>query len=248
LAAALGGAVRCVHGVVDVHPNGGAWTLTLAGGHAIDADAVVLATAARAAAPLVRGFDARLADRLAAVDYAGLAMVALGYRAADVPRPLDGYGYLAAGAEGLTTLGVVWESSLFPHRAPDEHVLLRAMLGGSRRPEVVEWADDAVLAAARRELTAVLGVTAAPVHTTVQRWPAAIAQYTVGHRHRRAAMLADVQRHPGLTVCGTSYDGVSFNDAVKSGRLAARQLTDALWTTPPAARDAAAAGTIEAHV
>ena len=35
--------------------------------------------------------------------------------------------------------------------------------------------------------------------------------------------------HPGLAVCGTSYDGVSFNHAVKSGRLMARQLAQQLW-------------------
>jgi hypothetical protein len=30
--------------------------------------------------------------------------------------------------------------------------------------------------------------------------------------------------HSGLHVCGTSYDGVSFNHAVKSGRALARTL------------------------
>ena len=30
-------------------------------------------------------------------------------------------------------------------------------------------------------------------------------------------------------MCGTSYDGVSFNDAMKSGRAAARALAGRLW-------------------
>jgi hypothetical protein len=30
-------------------------------------------------------------------------------------------------------------------------------------------------------------------------------------------------------VCGTSYDGVSFNHAIRSGRLLAGELAERLW-------------------
>ena len=33
----------------------------------------------------------------------------------------------------------------------------------------------------------------------------------------------------GLWLCGTSFDGVSFNHAVRSARLTARALADAVW-------------------
>ena len=104
---------------------------------------------------------------------------------ADVPRPLDGYGYLVTRREQMTTLGVAWESSLFPGRAPEGHVLLRAMLGGERTPAAVAAGDTDCVAVARRELTTVLGIAAEPVHVSIVRWPQAIAQYTVGHDLRR---------------------------------------------------------------
>ncbi len=245
LADALGDAVCCGAGVTRLQRRADAWTLVLADGRAVDADAVVLATSARAAAPIVHDVDATLADALASIEYAGMAVAALGYRAADVSRPLDGYGYLATRGEGLATLGVVWESSLFPHRAPAGHVLLRAMLGGARRPEVAGWTDDAVLDVARRELAGVLGITAAPVHASVHAWPAAIAQYTLGHRQRRVRLFAQAAGHPGLVLCGTAYDGVSFNDAVKSGRQAALAFADSLWLPRP---DAVAAPVLEVPV
>ena len=154
---------------------------------------------------------------------------ALGYRASDMPRPLDGYGYLVTRREGLATLGVVWESSLFAGRAPEGHVLVRAMLGGSRLPEVVERRDEDCLDVARAELARVMGIRAEPVHVSVHRWPQAIAQYTLGHQARMDHLRARVAALPGLHVCGTSYDGVSFNHAVKSGRAMARTLAGALW-------------------
>ena len=72
----------------------------------------------------------------------------------------------------------------------------------------------------------------APRYVSVFVWPNAIAQYTLGHERHRASVRDRLRRHPGLSVCGTSYDGVSFNHAVKSGRLVALQLAEQLWSKP----------------
>jgi oxygen-dependent protoporphyrinogen oxidase len=225
LAVRLGASLRLGARVDAIWRVGGEWRVSLEGGEAMAADHVLVAAPARTAAPMLRDLDPSLAAALGAIPYAGLAVVSLGYRATDVPRPLDGYGYLVARSEGLATLGVLWESSIFPGRAPEEAVLLRVMLGGSRRPDVVEWTDEARARVARSELAEVMGIRADPVHQSVTTWPRAIAQYTVGHLERRAAIEQHVARHPGLAVCGTSYDGVSFTDAIASGVRAAERLT-----------------------
>jgi oxygen-dependent protoporphyrinogen oxidase len=227
--------VRCRAAVQGLGRTADGWRLGLADGQIVDADVVVLATPAPAAAALVRDLDGDLARALAGIEYAGLTVVALGYREADVRRRLDGYGYLATRGEGLATLGVVWESTLFAGRAPAGHVLLRAMLGGARRPDAVALGDDAIAALAQAELAPVVGVTARPVHVVTQRWPAAIAQYTVGHEPRRRAIQILVDRHPGLFAGGTAFDGVAFNDAVRSGRQIARQVAGQLWPDAAAA-------------
>ncbi len=233
---ALADRLHCGIAVQSVAPHHGAWRVTTAGGAAFMADQVVLAVPARAAAPIVAELDTRLAMHLADIEYAGLAVVALAYRVADIPRPLDGYGYLTTRPEGLATLGVVWESSLFPGRAPEGWALLRVMMGGSRRPEVVGMGDGLMVEVARQDLQAVLGVTAAPARSWVYSWPGAIAQYTVGHLARRRAIADREATHDGLTLCGTAYDGVSFNHAVKSGRVSAAAVGARLWQAVPAER------------
>lgn len=230
LASRLGDSMRPASRVRAIGRVEDGWRVQVEGREAIPADHVLVAAPARTAAPMLQDFDASLSSALDAIPYAGLAVVSLGYRAADVPRPLDGYGYLVARSEGLTTLGVLWESSIFPARAPADTVLLRVMLGGSRQPEVVEWTDEATARVARSELASVLGIRADPVHQSVTTWPHAIAQYTVGHLERRATIAAHVERHPGLAVCGTSYDGVSFTDAIASGVRAGERLAEAAWT------------------
>ncbi len=229
LAGQLGSALQSHARVQAIERMGDVWHVALEGGEVMEADQVVLAAPARAAAPMLRRLDPDLAATLDDVEYSGLGVVALGYRTADVPRALDGYGYLVTKPEGLATLGVVWESSLFPGRAADGTALLRVFLGGARQPEVVDMAPQDLVDLARAELATVMGIAAEPRHVSVVRRPHAIAQYTVGHDERRTAIRHQVQRHPGLHVCGTSYDGVSFNHAVKSGRMMAHSLADTMW-------------------
>ncbi len=142
LACRLGPAISTGSPVRSLARRDGGWQLTTTTGEVIAADHVILAVPARHAAPIVEPLDSALSAALTAFEYAGLVVVALAYRAADVPRPLDGYGYLTTRPEGLATLGVAWESSLFPRRSPEGIVLLRVMLGGSRRPESGGRADE----------------------------------------------------------------------------------------------------------
>src|SRR5262249_59789945 len=111
------------------------------------ADAVVLACPAYRTAEIVADLDAELAGLAAGIAYNRVAVVALGYHRADVPVPVDGFGYIAPQRTRRDLLGVQWCSSIYPGRAPEGMVLLRAMCGGWHRPEVVDWPDDRLVAA-----------------------------------------------------------------------------------------------------
>jgi oxygen-dependent protoporphyrinogen oxidase len=218
--------------VLRVTRSGGTWQVLLDSGERLEADAVLFATSAARAAESLSAFDAEMAFVLSSFRQEGLAVVAMAFREADVPRPLDGYGFLAARGEGLDTLGVMWESSLFPGRAPAGHVLVRAMLGGARHPEVATLDEGALLERARRDVATTLGIRALPARLWSWRWPRAITQYTAGHLERVARARACLARHPGLELCGTSYDGVSFTAAIISAERAAARLSASPAITP----------------
>ncbi len=224
IAGRLGARLRTGCAVDSIARIGAGWRLALADGGVLDADQVAIAASARVAANLVAGVDRELSVALGGITYSGVSLVALAYDVSDVPRPLDGSGHLVARSEQLATLGVAWESSLFAGRAPAGMVLLRVFLGGSRRPSAVHLEPPDAIDLARRELRDVLDIQAAPKRAWTFRWPGALAQYRVGHLERVAAIRDRLRRHEGLEVCGTSYDGVSFNHAIASGRRCARSL------------------------
>lgn len=228
LASHLNGSVREHSWVERIEKTHQRWRVQVADGSTLVADHVVVALPSHAAALVTAGFDDELSAALASIPYAGLSVVALAYRADAVARSLNGYGYLVTRQENLSTLGVLWESSIFPNRAPDGCVLLRAMLGGARRPEVSALDDRAVGDLAAKEVSQVLGVSAVPLRQWIYRWPSAIAQYTVGHDTRTATIRDRAAVHRGLHFCGTAYDGVSFNDAIASGRTTARAIAQEL--------------------
>jgi len=213
----------------------GRWRLAGQSGATAEADAVVIATPARGAATMLRALDPELSDLLAGVRFGGVAVVALAFRASDLRRPLDGYGFLVPSAERGRTLGAVWESSLFADRAPREHVLIRAMIGGAREPAALFESDEALVARAREDLARFMGLEAEPGRRWVSRAPEAIAQYARGHAGRIAAIREASARHPGLALCGTSYDGVSMGAAMAAGCRAAGVLME---SSEPARRSA----------
>lgn len=206
------------------HATGHRWRVRLADGESIEADAVLLAVPARAAAPLIRPFDGDLAAVMAEIPEAPLVVVGAGYRTEDFAPDLDGFGFLVPRGEGPRVLGVLWDSFIYPNRAPDGRVLLRAMLGGAHDPSAIELDDDAVLAQVRGDLAATMGVTARPDPVWILRHPQGIPQYTLGHPARLRAIEERLATWPGLHVAGNAYHGISVNHCVERSIPVARRI------------------------
>jgi oxygen-dependent protoporphyrinogen oxidase len=176
-----------------------------------EADAVVLTAPAHEQAGMVEDLDPSLAFEMWSIPYNRIAVVALGFRQADVPAG-DGFGYIAPQSTRRDVLGVQWCSSIFPDRAPPGMALWRALCGGWRRADVADWPDDRLVEAVRAELRLASGVTAAPAFVHVVRWPAAIPQYVLGHLARVRRIEHRLTTHPGLFVGGNAYHGVAMSD------------------------------------
>jgi oxygen-dependent protoporphyrinogen oxidase len=223
LVAALGERVRTGTAVTGVEKNGPGYTVRLADGSAIVAGGVVLAAGARATTSIVTALDAELAGILATIPSAPMVVVCLGYRESALPEPLDGFGFLVPRGEGPRILGVLWDSSVYPGRAPAGSALMRAMLGGAHDPDAIGLDDEAVMAVVRADLRATMGLRAEPYFVRIFRHPIGIPQYTVGHLDRLAAAEARLARFPRVALAGNAYRGVAINNCVaEAAAIAAR--------------------------
>ncbi len=209
LAGELGARLALGAKVTRIEPAGG--------GVRIDGrswDGAVLAIPAEDAGALVAAPD--FANRLAAFHRAPVALVYLGFPAAAVPRASDGFDLVVAQGEDVRVLGVMFESTVWPERAPAGHVLLRCLFGGGRDPAAARLPDAALIAQAVRDVGVVLGTGAAPTHTSVVRWPRGVAQYTLGHRDRVRDAVA-LARRQRIVLAGADYRGPGLNELCADG-------------------------------
>jgi oxygen-dependent protoporphyrinogen oxidase len=204
------------------------WRVELLDGPPLEADAVILATEAHAAARLIDGFDPELALQLRAIPYASSVVVNIAYRRDQIAHPLDGFGVVVPAIEGRSILAVSFASVKFSGRAPAGTALLRVFIGGATRPELFDRDDDALLTLTRNEISELLGVSGEPILAEVARHPRAMPQYTLGHLDRVTAIRRLASRHPQLALAGNAYDGVGIPDCIRSGQQAADATFDAL--------------------
>ncbi|MEW6072017.1 MAG: protoporphyrinogen oxidase, partial [Planctomycetota bacterium] len=209
-------------------PDGAPWRVAVAGDAAtIPARAVVLAGDAPGAADLVRELAPRLAALLAPIPYPPVVVAALGFGPAGRERLPRGFGVLIPRPEGFRSLGVLWDSHLFPGRGPKGHLLLRAMLGGATDPGAAALDDEEVVRQVRADLRRLFGVGDEPVFREIVRWPRAIPQYELGHAARVRAVEAELAafsaRSPGLFLAGSFLHGIAFGKAARAGAEAGAQ-------------------------
>jgi oxygen-dependent protoporphyrinogen oxidase len=212
-------------------PSGG-WRVVLAprpgDAAAIEADGVVVALPAPIAARVVAAADDPLAVELAGIEYAGSAVVVLGYAREQVAHPLDAAGVVVPRVEGRRALAVSFSSAKFPGRAPHGHVLLRVFLGGALDPERNLLDDDQLVALAREELAAIVGASGPPRLVEIARWPAAMPQYHLGHLQRIDRLTRRLDALPGLALAGAAYEGVGIPQVIASGQAAAARVMASL--------------------
>ena len=218
-------AVRLKARVTGVTRDGAGWRLSLADGFAA-ADVVIIATESYQAGRMLRYTDPSLAHLLDGIPYASSATVTLGWRRADIPHPLDGFGFVVPQIERRPIIACTFSSVKYPGRAPEGFALLRVFMGGALNEAILEGDDKTLTRVARAELGELLGVQAPPLFSRVSRYPKAMPQYHVGHLARVDAIEGCLRAHPGLALVGGAYRGVGIADCVRSGEEAAARLID----------------------
>jgi oxygen-dependent protoporphyrinogen oxidase len=198
----------------------GAFRVTLAGGRALIADGVVVATPGRSAARLLELVAPAAAPPLRDLAYASVALVGLAYPSGALRLP-EGSGVLVPAGRRLVK-AVTFYSQKWPRSTLPGTTLLRASVG--RAGEPVDLDDAELVAAVHTELGQLFSTTKQPVDAFVARWDDALPQYALGHLSRVDAIEAAVGAVPGLAVAGAAYRGVGIAACVRSGNAAAARV------------------------
>jgi len=199
--------------------EGGSWVVD--GPERLRAETLVIALRPEGAGRLIGG---DVADLVAGAMAAPVVVVGFG-GSGPSPAP-DGLGALVGPGEGLSTLGVLFESSYAPTRAPGRSWLMKVIAGGATNPGITDQGEESLVSLIRDEVSAILATEIDPDFVEVVRHRPGIPQYPPGHRDWLTRLDAARQRLPGLHLTGWGYRGVGLTglaaDATRVSREIAR--------------------------
>jgi oxygen-dependent protoporphyrinogen oxidase len=128
----------------------------------------------------------------------------------------------------LRVLGTVWNSSLFPGRAPEGHALLTSFVGGATDPSAAKLNQQELASLVHREISPILSIKTDPVFSNVSIWPRALPQYNLGHGDRLSAISQRLSNFKGLKLVGNYLRGPAIGSCVEQALAIAEEIRSTL--------------------
>ena len=197
------------------------WRMRLATGQEVDADALVIATPAHAAAALLEGYFPKLASQLGEITHSALGVVSCAYRREQVSHLLDGFGFMIPRREGFDTICTFWNSSLFPMHAPAATILMTSYVRAKGEAGIASLPDNTLSQIVHSENGKILGISGEPIDVEVWKHSHALPQYAAGHMQRMERIRELLSQVPGLSLAGNFLNGRSIGDCALTGIRAA---------------------------
>jgi len=162
--------------------------------------------------------DQKEIDVLTNINYAPTAQVIMGYSKWDGDDVMA-FGGLVPSKEKRDVLGILFTSSFFKNRAPEDGVLLSIFIGGTRNKHLVDMSEEEISVLAQKEVNEMLHPKdERPTFIRVFKHMNAIPQYEVSSKERFEMIENMQEKHKGLILAGNMVNGIGMADRIKQAR------------------------------
>jgi protoporphyrinogen/coproporphyrinogen III oxidase len=190
-----------------------------------ESDYVITTVDAGALEPLLPFIAPEEVSAITNLEYARVVQVVLAYKEWQGIE-LNAFGGLVPTRENRRILGVLFTSSFFKNRAPEQGALLSVFLGGTKRPGSVDLSDDEIKKIVYEEVSEMFKLSRPePDILRIFRYQRAIPQYGKSSEERLNAITGIQNRYPGLILAGGIRDGIGMADRIKQACLIASEIS-----------------------
>lgn len=187
-------------------------------------DKIILATPSYVSAKILSKME--LAKNLLKIEYLPLTICALGYPKSQIPKNLDGLGFLVPNYVSKNVLGGMWNSNIFSgYRSPENKFLTQVFLGGNRNQELVDWDDNKILSLVKKELKTICNINTPFEYSKIIRWKKAIPQYSMEHLDILKKIDNFSKKRP-VYFHNNAYNGIGFSDCIENSDKLAQELVE----------------------
>lgn len=162
--------------------------------------------------------DAELLNNINNLLYTQVHEVSLGFKNWEGIK-LDGFGGLIPSKEKRDILGILFMSSLFKNRSPENGALVTVFMGGARRPDLADLNENEIQKIIERECKDLLSINDFnPDLFKIIKHNKAIPQYGIESGKRFETIAEIEQKYKGLYLGGNIRNGIGMADRIMQGK------------------------------
>jgi oxygen-dependent protoporphyrinogen oxidase len=184
---------------------------------------VISTVPAYTAADLFKSFDDDISRHLNEIYYPPVLALFLVYDKKVIGQELDGFGFLIPEKEGMSYLGALWSSVIFPGRCEDDKAAFTLFIGGARNPEIGSYDKEILIKKIKLEFESQMKISEEPVFVSHRFWNKAIPQYNIGYIEHENYFDMFEKTNPGLYLSGNYRGGISVGDCIKNAEVVAKK-------------------------
>ncbi len=164
--------------------------------------------------------------KLSNIHYVPAYVAHFGFKKGELKFPEKAFGVLNRKTENAPFLGILFNSSFFPHTAPQGLELITVIAGGYQQADLIEKSDEVILAELQKSIQELFDGNSKPQMCHLQRWEKGIPQYELGYSAVEKAISNFEKENPNFYLGGNYSGGISVSDCIQKGFKLAEEIVN----------------------
>ena len=161
-------------------------------------------------------FDEKISKNLKKINYCPIMVLHLGIEKSKIKENIDGFGVLTKRKDNQSFLGILFNSRIFPHVAPQGNDLLTVIIGGARQPQLIDQDVNKLKKTIINEIRKIISYDGKIIMENNFLWKNGIPQYDLDHDVLIENISDFHKKNKNFYILGNYIKGISVSDCIQN--------------------------------
>ena len=169
-------------------------------------------------------YDKKLSQTLKKINYCPIYVLHLGLEKQKIKNDISGFGVLTKPSDNKSFLGIIFNSRIFPHVAPQEKDLMTVMVGGMRQEQLLKTDKDILFDKIVKDIRKLISYDGQIIMKHDFLWDKGIPQYGLDHDYITNEIKNFENKNKDLHIMGNYVNGISVSDCIEKASILSKIL------------------------
>ena len=169
-------------------------------------------------------YDKKLSQTLKKINYCPIYVLHLGLEKQKIKNDISGFGVLTKPSDNKSFLGIIFNSRIFPHVAPQEKDLMTVMVGGMRQEQLLKTDKDILFDKIVKDIRKLISYDGQIIMKHDFLWDKGIPQYGLDHDIITKEIKNFENKNKDLHIMGNYVNGISVSDCIEKASILSKIL------------------------